>query len=65
MEKVARYFTSKLTLEVKMLLARDLLHEVLDSEGYSIGNNNAVDIIETVVKSSGNSIVDFVVAAEA
>jgi len=61
MEKIARYFIRKLSLSIKMTIARELLHEVLGSKGYSISDNAAVDIIETVVKSSGNRVVDFIV----
>jgi len=63
-EKIARYFVRKLPIHVKMALSIELLHEVLGSRGYSISDNAAVDIIETVVKSSGNRVIDFIVKGE-
>ena len=60
-EKLARYFMSKLPMSTKLSISQDLLHEVLDSEDYSISDGIAVDMIETIVKSSGNKVIDFII----
>jgi len=60
-EKLARYFISKLPTSTKLIVSQDLLHEVLDSDDYSISDNVALDMIETIVKSSGNKVIDFII----
>jgi len=48
-------------MDAKVKEAIKLLKEVLGDKGSSIGNEDAATIIEIVVKSTGNKIVDFIV----
>ena len=62
MLKLVLWLASKLGSRSKMVVATKLLHDVLDSEDYAIQDRDAVGIIETVVKSSGNKVIDFIIA---
>jgi len=60
-EKLVRWLMKKMAFTTKVELANDLLLDVLNSKGYSISNIYAQSIIETVIKSSGNKVTDFII----
>jgi len=61
LEKICRYFLSKLAHSVKIAIARDILDDIQKCEDYAIDNIHAEKIIESVIKSTGNVITDFIV----
>lgn len=45
----------------KMEIVKKLLKNVLDSEDCAISNEDALILIENIVKSKGNKVVDFII----
>ncbi len=61
MERICRYLLSRLSKRVQVSIAEEILVGVLASTDDSITDGQAQRIIETVVKSSGNKVVDFLI----
>lgn len=59
-EWIIRYFLKGADDKLKVDIAKELLEEIQAGSTYSIKNVVAEKIMEAVVKSSGNKIVDFV-----
>lgn len=70
---LARFFLKRLSLEDitettiqatsradSLKLAEALIAEIQGSLDYSINNENAVKILESIVRSQGNKITDFI-----
>lgn len=59
-EWLCKYFLKKTVRDFQITLAKDILEEIQNSADYNISNKNAEKIIESIVKSSGNKITDFI-----
>lgn len=62
--KLVLWLSNKLSTKYLTTLATTLLAKVLNSKDSSITDVEALAIIETVVKSSGNKVVDFIIEDE-
>jgi len=60
-ESLVNYFIKKTTPQFKVSLARMLLKQIQAGKNYSITDTVAKDIIETVVKSTGNKVIDYII----
>lgn len=58
--KVVRWLAKRLDSKNKVELAEVMLKDVQESEDYSIKSAKAEVILETVIKSNGNKITDFI-----
>lgn len=58
--KFVKWLVDKLSDFNKVELAEDLLKDIQTGATYSISDTRAKEIIETVVKSSGNKVVDYI-----
>lgn len=58
---LSKYISNKISSKAKVELAKKLLIDVLESADDSIKNAEASSIIETVVRSQGNKVVDFII----
>ena len=59
-EWMCNYWLKKASRRFQVETARRLLEEIQDSTDYSITDDQAEKILEAVVKSIGNKVVDFV-----
>ena len=56
-----KFILSKLSIKLQKELAIFMLKNVLNSKTETIGDYEAVSIIELIVKSSGNKVTSFII----
>ena len=58
--KFIKWLLKKITRQEQIIVAYDILVDILVSKDYRINNVMAEKIIETVIKSKGNKVIEFI-----
>jgi Ca2+-binding EF-hand superfamily protein len=60
MVKVIKWLIRRRKRQEQIVIAYDILVDILKSKDYHISNPMAEKIIETVIKSNGNKVIEFI-----